>query len=437
MFPQLLIQHHSVPASSQVNVQGQDKRRNALLLLLYSILIVAAIISRRPDAVFNAQFWAEDGTIWFTSVYNFGFLHALTLPQNGYFATFPRLAAAIAMLFPLASAPLVMNLLAIFVQALPPVFLLTRRFAYVGSQPVRLLMAFLMLAVPTSAEVHANVTNSMAFLALLAFLVLVAEPPTTKAERVFDVAVLCLSGATGPFSVVLLPVAALMYWIRRRPWTGALLGIECVAAAVQAVAILETAAGTRSSQTLGATPMLLFRIVGGQVIVSPLLGLNFLMVRPAVANAICVVAFAGAVLLLVYVFRRAPLELRLFMIFSVGLLAAALRTPLALSNPTAVADLNHSRCRRPILADSCYFVLLGVCVDAEPSVDRRLSARLARSQLLRPYGIGILLYWRYQPFLICTLQSMPPSSKVFPSDKTLAFPSILPDGNWFFTNTNV
>ena len=397
MFPQLLIQHHSVPASSQVNVQGQDKRRNALLLLLYSILIVAAIISRRPDAVFNAQFWAEDGTIWFTSVYNFGFLHALTLPQNGYFATFPRLAAAIAMLFPLASAPLVMNLLAIFVQALPPVFLLTRRFAYVGSQPVRLLMAFLMLAVPTSAEVHANVTNSMAFLALLAFLVLVAEPPTTKAERVFDVAVLCLSGATGPFSVVLLPVAALMYWIRRRPWTGALLGIECVAAAVQAVAILETAAGTRSSQTLGATPMLLFRIVGGQVIVSPLLGLNFLMVRPAVANAICVVAFAGAVLLLVYVFRRAPLELRLFMIFSVGLLAAALRTPLAsLTQPQWPILITPGAAGRywliPVI--SFFWVYVWMLSRQRPAVIRALGALAIAAALWTGFT-----YWRYQPFV--------------------------------------
>ena len=230
---------------------------------------------------------------------------------------------------------------------------------------MRLLMAFLILAVPTSAEVHANATNSMAFLALLAFLVLVAAPPDTKAGRVFDVAVLCLGGATGAFAVFLLPVAVLMYWIRRRRWSAVLLGIECSAAIVQAVAIVETAAGTRSSQPLGATPMLLFRIVGGQVIVSPLLGMKFLIVRPAIANLVCAVAFCGALLLLVYVVCRAPLELRLFMVFTVTLLAAALRSPLASLTEPQWPVLLFPGCGI-VLGYSGYFVLLGVRVDAGP-----------------------------------------------------------------------
>jgi hypothetical protein len=381
----------------QVNVQGQDKRRDALFLLLYFILIVTAIISRRPDAVLHAQFWAEDGTIWFASAYNLGPVHTLTLPQNGYFATFPRLAAAIATLVPLASAPLVMNLLAIFVQALPPVFLLTRRFAYIGGQPVRLLMAFLILAVPTSAEVHANATNSMAFLALLAFLVLVAAPPDTKAGRVFDVAILCLSGATGPFAVLLLPVAFLMYWIRRRPWSAVLLGIECSAAVVQAVAIVTTAAGTRSSQALGATPMLLFRIVGGQVIVSPLLGMRFLIVRPAIANLVCAVAFAGALLLLVYVVRRAPLELRLFMVFTVTLLAAALRSPLAsLTEPQWPVLTTPGAAGRywliPVI--SFFWVYVWMLGRQRPAVIRAVGALAIAAVLWTGHT-----YWRYQPFV--------------------------------------
>lgn len=33
---------------------------------------VVIVISRRPDAVTNAQFWAEDGKYWFAAAYNHG-----------------------------------------------------------------------------------------------------------------------------------------------------------------------------------------------------------------------------------------------------------------------------------------------------------------------------------------------------------------------------
>ncbi len=65
------------------------------------------IISRRPDALLNAQFWAEDGQIWYANAYNQGILHSLFSPFNGYFQTTSRLTAALTQLFPLAWAPLI------------------------------------------------------------------------------------------------------------------------------------------------------------------------------------------------------------------------------------------------------------------------------------------------------------------------------------------
>jgi hypothetical protein len=397
MSPPLLTQHHSVPIPPQVNVRGYQKQRDGLLLLLYAILIVAAIISRRPDAVFHAQFWAEDGTIWFASVYNLGLAHALILPTNGDFQSFPRLASGVAMLFPLSRAPLVMNLLAIFVQALPPIFLLTRRFAYVGGQPVRLLMALLLLALPTSFEVHANVSNSMTFLALLAFLVLVAAPPNSKAWRVFDVAVICLSGATGAFAVFLLPIAVLLFWFRRRPWTGVLLGIEVCAATIQGITIIRTAAGSRSPAPLGATPLLFMRIVGAQLIVHPLLGLKFLSVHANIAIPVCVIAFAAALLLTAYVFRKAPLELRLLMLFGAFLLAGALRSPMVSLVHPQWPDLLLPGCGGrywviPVV--SFFWAYVWMLGRERPAIIRAVGA-LAIAAALWTGAV----YWRYQPFV--------------------------------------
>lgn len=397
MHQQLLTPEPQVSAPLQPNSMRLDTWRDRRLIILCALLVVAAIISRRPDAIFHAQFWAEDGAVWFATDYNFGILHALSLPQNGDFQTFPRLAAGLAMLFPLSRAPLVMNLLAVFVQALPPIFLLTRRFAYVGSQRVRLLMGILLIAVPTSYEVHANVTNSMTFLALLAFLVLVAEPPPSKPWRLFDVVVVCLSGATGPFVVFLLPVAAIMYWVRRRPWTGVLLAIVGCAASVQAITIFRMAAAARSSEQLGATWMLLFRIVGGQVIVSPLVGLDFLLAHSTIANAVCIVAFAGAVVLLVYVFRKAPLELRLFMIFSLSLLAAALRTPQVSLTQPQWQPLIYPGCGGRywlIPVTSFFWVYVWMLGRERPAVIRAVGALTVAAALCT----GVV-YWRYQPFV--------------------------------------
>jgi len=57
-------------------------------------LVVIALFSRSPSLFTHAQFYAEDGTIWFAQAYNLGWLHSLTLPQAGYLNTMPRLAAA-------------------------------------------------------------------------------------------------------------------------------------------------------------------------------------------------------------------------------------------------------------------------------------------------------------------------------------------------------
>ena len=89
------------------------------------LLACAVIVSRRPDAIFHAQFYAEDGHVWFADAYNLGWWHALFRAQDGYFQTLPRLAAALALLAPLSLAPLVLNIAAVAVEALPVNILLS------------------------------------------------------------------------------------------------------------------------------------------------------------------------------------------------------------------------------------------------------------------------------------------------------------------------
>src|ERR1035437_10257778 len=86
--------------------------------VLVFLFAFVAFISRRPDAIFHPQFWAEDGRVWFADAYNLGWWTALFRAQDGYFQTLPRLGAALAQLLPIALAPLVLNCIAIAVQVL-------------------------------------------------------------------------------------------------------------------------------------------------------------------------------------------------------------------------------------------------------------------------------------------------------------------------------
>ena len=296
------------------------------LLCLVAVLSVVAIVSRRPDAVWNPQFWGDDGAYFYADAYAHGW-HVLLRPLNGYVLILPRLGALVATLFPLRWAPLVINLIAIAIQALPALILVTKRFAFLGTWRMRLLIAVFVLATPTSPEIHANLDNSQWYMALLAFLVLVAEPSTSKAWRVFDVVVVLFSGMTGPFCIFLLPVAAIMRWVRGTRWATVLLVINCITVAIQVPVILIT--GGRSHAPLGATPGLLIRIVGGHVLLGPLLGPQFTVNHPALAGRACSLVFAVALVVIAYVLRKGPVHFRLLALFAGSLLAASLLSPQA------------------------------------------------------------------------------------------------------------
>ena len=81
---------------------------------------------------------------------------------------------------------------------------------------MRLLIAFIYLALPHSSEVLANVTNTQWHLGLLAFLIVIAQPSRQKGWRVFDIAAVLISAISGPICLLMTPVAAIKYWQRAR-----------------------------------------------------------------------------------------------------------------------------------------------------------------------------------------------------------------------------
>jgi hypothetical protein len=392
------------------------------------VLAVLAIISRRPDAVLNPQFYGEDGTIWYAEAYNFGWFQALFHPQAGYFQTLPRLAGALSLLVPLRFAPLVTNGLGIALQALPVCLLLSARCAAWAPLNIRGWFAITYIALPATRELDATITNGQWHLALLACIVVLAASPKTLLWRVFDVGVLLLDALTGPFCLLLLPIAGLIWFFRRERWRVAVLGILAAGALLQAWALYTSAGGIRVPGLLGASLSLFLRILGGQVYLAALIGQNSYALG-AHSWGVFLAALAGTAVL-VYCASKGPLELRLFILFAVLILAASLRSPL----------VDRTQPQWPILASVpgiryWFFPMLAFIWALVWSF---ASSELKAIQV--PCGISIFVFlfgvardWRYPPY---TDQHFRERAKEWESmaPGTVATLPIYPDG-WTFRLT--
>lgn len=296
------------------------------------LLACALIASRRPDAIFNPQFWAEDGHVWFADAYNLGWFAALFRAQDGYYQTLPRLAAALALLVPLSLAPLVLNLVAIAVQALPVSLLLSTRSSAWGTLRFRALLACIYVALPNCREMGACVTSSQWIMTLCAFLVLVASPPESSAGKLFDISILLLCGLTGPFCIFLFPMAVFLAWKRRDRWARVRAGILVALCLVQAWGLLIVDRSVRPHFALGASPGLFTRILAGHVYFAALMGHNALAASPLPFLCFLGVAIAGTAIVATC-FAKSAMEMRLLLLLSAMLFAASLLTPSVYPQP--------------------------------------------------------------------------------------------------------
>lgn len=301
---------------------------------LIFLLACGAIFLRRPDAILHAQFWAEDGHVWFADAYNLGWLAALFRAQDGYFQTLPRLGAALALHVPIVLAPLVLNLIAIAAQALPVNLLLSYRSSAWGGLRYRTAMAGIYLALPNCSEMRAIITSTQWILALCVFLLLVASTPRGNAGRLFDVAILLICGLTGPFCFFLLLVALFIAWKRRYRWHWATAGLLVALCLVQAWGLLIVDPSGRANAMLGASPALFLRILAGQVFLGTLLGGNGLaaMPDPRLSTLLFCVAVGGTAIVAVC-FTKSSVNMKLFLIFTCMLFTASFVSPAAYPPP--------------------------------------------------------------------------------------------------------
>lgn len=300
--------------------------------LSYVVLSVSAVLilfSRRPRSFLNPQFWAEDGREWYADAFNLSIIQALTLPENGYYQTFSRLAALFAQIFPLSYGPLIFLVLAVSVQVIVALFIASDRMALlIPSKSWRIFLAFMYLALPHSAEVFVNVTNSQWHLALLGCLIILAKPPEQTALKAFDIVAICLMALSGPFCILLLPIAFIRYVTIRRINLAILTAITLAGSIIQFSNYFFV--GREIKPQLGASVDLLLQILGRHVFISTLFGHSGFQKIAKLglwSEPLYIIASLVGIAALAVVFYKASSEIRLLLGFALLIVAAGLYTP--------------------------------------------------------------------------------------------------------------
>jgi hypothetical protein len=310
-------------------------------LLLAALVSTAILFARLPDLLLHARLWGEDGWIWYPQAYTLG-PACLLIPDGGYLNTLQRLVALAVQPLPLAWVPTVFAVIAFLVQIGVAVFLVSPRMALaVPSLPARVAFALIFLMLPGDVEILGNLTDAHWNLVLLAFAILVATPPAAWYGWVFDVTVLLISGLSGPFCLLLLPMVGMRLWRPGPGLTRRVILWRAVPVALTAmvqVVLVATTSG-RANPPLGATPGLLARILSLQLVIPAETGLG--VAREVYAAAWWAHAWppilvcAAAALVFAVGLARSPRALRELGLFAALVLAGGLTHPLvSLTQPT-------------------------------------------------------------------------------------------------------
>lgn len=304
------------------SIDAPGLRHDAVLAAL-GIALLAALTSRRLDALTQPHFYAEDGTAFFAAAHDSPALQALLTPLGGYLVVFQRVVALVFTPLGLSPAAVAFAITGFAMQALPPLFFVTRRFrTIVADDRARIGMAILYVLV-WNQELSGNLTNSQWHLAVLAFLVLLASPPRSLPARAFDVAVLLLSGLSGPYALVLLPIA----WVMHRGWLDRWRRIELALLGSTALVQLGLLAFSLGAHDRGAVPL------GISASALPYIVSNQLLVRFADAeihSGSWVAALAvstGALLVLACGLWRGSRALRCLIVFGLAVAGLGLLSP--------------------------------------------------------------------------------------------------------------
>jgi hypothetical protein len=237
---------------------------------LWIFLALLLEFARRPETLTRAEFFNEDGQIFFLGAYFGNPIEALLRPYQNYLHVIPRLAAVLEHAAPVAVAPVISNFLALVVSALVAAFIASDRLrSVIPDRRLRWLLALVLLLLPATQELLGSITYAQWYLALFLLAMSVADDGTSRQQFV-DRILVGLACLTGPFGLLFMPLYWWRAWMRRDRSSAWLAGIVTFAAACQLIVIAVTA-HRDSTVTLESLPTVL-QILATRLAIEPVFG---------------------------------------------------------------------------------------------------------------------------------------------------------------------
>jgi hypothetical protein len=210
------------------------------LLAVFLAAATAAQLLRTPGVSAWRSLEAEDGGIFYTDALNDPLVRTIGRAYEGYLHVVPRLLAAVASLFPVRDAAVLLNGSAALVVALLAAYVWSAARRVLPSAWGRSLLILLMLLLPAAGwEVNATVNNLHWYLDFAVLWVFIGRPRSAWGTGA-GVVVAAAAALSDPLAALVLPLAGyrLLQAFRSRPvHVGALLApvVFVVGLALQAV----------------------------------------------------------------------------------------------------------------------------------------------------------------------------------------------------------
>ncbi len=183
-----------------------NKPSLAMLLLVFALVALAAL-TRRPEAIFEPQFWAEDGKVFY-----WGQVEGASWfsPYRNYICFIPRMTASLASMTSATWAPLIYNLVAWFISVTCYAWIALPAFRHiVRSDAARGALAVLFALIPSAGGIPLNITNIQWPLTLWAVLVSIQVLPRNRLLQILLGFGYFAIAFSAPATTILLPVWAL------------------------------------------------------------------------------------------------------------------------------------------------------------------------------------------------------------------------------------
>ena len=173
-----------------------------------AVLAVAVLIAARlPNVIVEGRFWAEEGQVYFAAAWRLPWWQALVYSWTGYVNIAATLVAIVASHAPLLQAPHVSNGIALFIQCIPAMLVVTSRQDWLQPRWV-CVTALLLITMPVATEeVWISAIESQYHLALATAFILSFDARHTRSP--WHALIVGLAAVSAPTSWLLLPLFAL------------------------------------------------------------------------------------------------------------------------------------------------------------------------------------------------------------------------------------